>query len=343
MVPPIKQLTLFPYYLNARRLELMGSADLSDAHTTPLFRNSDRRVASMRRAQQLAQNLLQGGALTKLSAESDLSSLDGQRFLGYTWDVCTFSGVGRAFSKAQALKPGATGTLTGQWTIGARTYKISGALAPEHLYSDSSIQVLAGSKRMLVAGMFEKTDDQLNIEPYIIGELIEDVGLLPVGFGAGVRLYPGAIDAFRSGFEHTPPPTRSDLEALLKVPEVEIKHMLAAIIGEPFIPKDWAGEKSDLYSSRLTISGEPISAAFLLKGPSVQGEMHPANLGKRGDQLIRAFDEPAELIVIQHCGKIATSVIRQAEALAYDSRRPRRYCILDGADTARLLKAHGKL
>ncbi len=88
---------------------------------------------------------------------------------------------------------------------------------------------------------------------------------------------------------------------------------------------------------------KPVSAAFLLKGPSVRGEMHPNNLGKRGDQLMRAFDEPVDLVVVQHCNKIANTVVRQAEALAYDPRHPRRYCILDGADTAVILRAHGKL
>jgi hypothetical protein len=66
-------------------------------------------------------------------------------------------------------------------------------------------------------------------------------------------------------------------------------------------------------------------------------------MGKRGDQLVRAFGEPADLIVIQHCNKIANTVVKLAEALAIDPRNPKRFCILDGADTARLLKAYGKL
>lgn len=66
-------------------------------------------------------------------------------------------------------------------------------------------------------------------------------------------------------------------------------------------------------------------------------------MGKRGDQLIRAFDEPVDLIVVQHCNKIENSVVRIAEALAYDPRRPRRYCIIDGAETAQILSAYGML
>ena len=63
--------------------------------------------------------------------------------------------------------------------------------------------------------------------------------------------------------------------------------------------------------------------------------MHPADMGKRGDQLVRVFDEPVELVVTQHCSKIANSVVRIAESLAMNIRQPRRYCIIDGADTVR--------
>ncbi len=38
-----------------------------------------------------------------------------------------------------------------------------------------------------------------------------------------------------------------------------------------------------------------------------------------------------------------SAVVQMAEALASDIKRPRRYCILDGADTYRLLKAYGRL
>ena len=33
-------------------------------------------------------------------------------------------------------------------------------------------------------------------------------------------------------------------------PEFEGKKYFAEIIGEPFVPEDWGGEKSDLYTTR---------------------------------------------------------------------------------------------
>jgi hypothetical protein len=52
--------------------------------------------------------------------------------------------------------------------------------------------------------------------------------------------------------------------------------------------------------------------------------MHPADMEKRGDQLVRVFDEPVEPVVIQYCSKIANSVVRIAESLAMNIRQPRR-------------------
>lgn len=160
-------------------------------------------------------------------------------------------------------------------------------------------------------------------------------------WSASVRVYPSQIDAF-ANLDDEEPPSKGDLQALLRISEDDVKNAIADIIGEPFVPKDWGGEKSDLPTNRLTIDGEPHSAAFIFKGPSLPREMHPADMGKRGDQLVRVFDEPVELVVIQHCNKIANTVVRIAESLAMDVRRPRRYCIMDGADTVRLLKAYRK-
>jgi hypothetical protein len=66
-------------------------------------------------------------------------------------------------------------------------------------------------------------------------------------------------------------------------------------------------------------------------------------LHSRGDRLIRAFEEPADLIVVQHCNRIENTVVRTTEGLAYDPRRPRRYCIINGNDTAQILKTYGRL
>jgi hypothetical protein len=150
------------------------------------------------------------------------------------------------------------------------------------------------------------------------------------------------INAFEK-IESIRAPTIEQARVVSEMSEDAVRKAFAEIIGEPFEPKHWGGEKSDLYTSRVAIEERPISAAFILKGPGVRGPMYPATLGKRGDQLVRAFDEPADLIVVQHHSRITNEVVRQAEALAANPRNPRLYCIIDGADTWRILKAYGKL
>lgn len=157
---------------------------------------------------------------------------------------------------------------------------------------------------------------------------------------SNLRVHPEQIAAF----ERVADTDRGHLEeiaALGRVPEEAVKNAIASIIGEPFVPKDWGGERSDLQTNHLVVDGLPCSAVFVFKGPGVRGELHPNQLGKRGDQLVRAFDEPVDLIVIQHHNKIANSVVRAAEALAAHHSKARRFCILDGADTVRILKAYG--
>ena len=154
-----------------------------------------------------------------------------------------------------------------------------------------------------------------------------------------LRVFPEQIGAFAriAGMARG---SHAEVERLATVPEEDVKLAFATIIGEPFVPKDWGGEKSDLQTNHLTVDDIPYAAVFVFKGPGLKGELHPNRLGKRGDQLIRAFDEPVDLIVLQHHSKIANSVVRQAQSLASNPNRPRRYCIVDGADTVRILKAY---
>ncbi|HEX4064019.1 MAG TPA: hypothetical protein VHY58_23645 [Streptosporangiaceae bacterium] len=46
-------------------------------------------------------------------------------------------------------------------------------------------------------------------------------------------------------------------------------------------------------------------------------------LGKPGDQIVRLFSEPAELLILQHCHEITPSVVNMMEAYAHDLRNPR--------------------
>jgi hypothetical protein len=141
----------------------------------------------------------------------------------------------------------------------------------------------------------------------------------------------------------------SDIKDLLPISllEDEIQKHFEDIIAEPDHKKDWGGEINDLYTSRLQIiEGKRVTAAFALKGRGTPGRLRIKNCGKNGDQLLRLFESPAILFVIQHIGVITEEVIKDVEgktALLRYKGIEAYYCIIDGHDTVRILKAYNKL
>jgi hypothetical protein len=138
-------------------------------------------------------------------------------------------------------------------------------------------------------------------------------------------------------------PTKRELEGLAEIPEKEIKGAFAEIIGEPFVPKDWGGEQSDLFSTRVSVNGNFLATAFVFKGPAKFKPLTVADLGKNGDQISRLFKEPADFVVLQHCHQITSAVRDHMRAFATRIGQLRPFCLIDGADTVRVLKAHSKL
>jgi hypothetical protein len=132
----------------------------------------------------------------------------------------------------------------------------------------------------------------------------------------------------------------------LDLPERTVKLLVAAIIGEPYVPKDWGGEGNDLYTDNVRLGATRIGAAFLLKGSGTAGTLTVRKLGKNGDQIIRMAQSPADLLVVQHVDRIDEAVRttlmnavlakRQASSAAVGS-------IWDGVSCARLFVAHGYL
>jgi hypothetical protein len=126
-----------------------------------------------------------------------------------------------------------------------------------------------------------------------------------------------------------------------------VQRAFEEIIGVSFHKKDWGGETNDLYTSDVRYKARRIATAFLLKGNGLRkGTVNIANCGKNGDQLVRLFDSPAELFIVQFVGDIAENVIRDVEGKVENLRRKGKnacYCIMTGLDTARVLCAYGKL
>jgi hypothetical protein len=131
-------------------------------------------------------------------------------------------------------------------------------------------------------------------------------------------------------------------ECLQNISENTVKAAICSILKE--VPsKDWGGETSDHFSTSVHLSGCRVSAAFLLKGPARFSEMKAAHLGKNGDQIVRLASEPARLLILQHSHRVSAPVRATLRAFSVNPCSPRRYCIIDGPDTYRLLKAYGQL
>jgi len=128
--------------------------------------------------------------------------------------------------------------------------------------------------------------------------------------------------------------------------EKRFKRGLQRILGESGRFKDWGGETSDLYTTRLKYKQKRVAAAFAFKGRGTSGMLTPARLGKNGDQIQRLFMEPAEIFFVQYVGQIAPSVLQQmlafAQSKSMSTGRKIRFGVIDGPDSARLVAAYPK-
>ncbi len=72
-------------------------------------------------------------------------------------------------------------------------------------------------------------------------------------------------------------------------------------------------------------------------------EMTPDLLGARADQIYRLQCTPAQLLIVQHCHQIGEAVRAMLRAFVVTPHNPRRYCLIDGKETYRILKAYGEI
>jgi hypothetical protein len=220
---------------------------------------------------------------------------------------------------------------------------------PENYTSSSASVEMSGKKRLfLVARLTECETDELRAQAYIVGHLHDEprkgtpnvdlFGRLPWQ----MEVFPVQISNFSAcGSENAP--TAAELKKILTIPEAEVKAAFAAIIGEPYVSKDWGGEKSDLVSTQVRLEGQPVSTAFAFKGPAKPKPLTVADLGKNGDQISRLFSEPSDFVILQHCYAVTSAVRDHMRAFATRIGQLRPFCIIDGADAIRIFRAYEKL
>jgi hypothetical protein len=164
---------------------------------------------------------------------------------------------------------------------------------------------------------------------------------------AQLRLFVEDIDSFRK-VRDVNPASVADLinGGRLDWSEDRIQIAFEQILDVPMHKKDWGGEINDLYTANVILNGKRTETAFLLKGNGLTKKtMEIANCGHNGDQILRLVGSPARLFVVQFVGNISESVISDIDGKMRVLRTQgtdARFCIIDGQDTARVLRAYGK-
>jgi len=190
------------------------------------------------------------------------------------------------------------------------------------------------------------TDQIIEAIPWIIADPLVGVfgakTLVGAHWSTRLEVFVDNIDTFQQVQNTKRSTQQADLQVLRNLPEKDIKRAFAEIIGEATVPKDWGGERSDLFTSWLKLETQRISAAFAFKGPAKFHPMTVADLGKNGDQIDRLFSEPADMLLLQHCHEITAGVRGMMRAYAQQMGNPRLFCLIDGYDTLRILGVYGK-
>jgi hypothetical protein len=161
------------------------------------------------------------------------------------------------------------------------------------------------------------------------------------------RLYVEDVDSFAKVRGINPEAVANLLKpgGFFDVSEETVQVGLEQILNEPFHKKDWGGEYNDLYTSNVVVNGARHATAFLLKGNGLQVKsLEIKHCGKNGDQLLRLFESPADLFVVQYVGNVSEAIIKDVEGKTEQLKTRGKqvaYCIINGLDTVRLLHAYG--
>lgn len=234
------------------------------------------------------------------------------------------------------------------------TRKVTVAYHTEHLVSDTGRMALAAGfekgHRQAIIGLLHDRGDEFEIEPIVMGAPWLDhprngkagSEALWLGYDFG-EILPEDIEQFARMKDIIVASADEWMTAMKTVPEAHVKSAIASLLTEP-VKCDWGGEENDHYSANVMVGGRRRTAAFLLKGPTRFQEMVPAMCGKNGDQIYRLTKAGADISVVQHAHTIGPAVRETVRsAVVTPGSRSRKFCIIDGQATYRLLKAYGLL
>lgn len=222
----------------------------------------------------------------------------------------------------------------------------------EHIVSSTGKMTLAegsnGCHVESMVGLLHDKGDRFEIEPLVMGApwfdhpANRDNNTL-AWFGQELgEILPEDIDQFSKMTSVQVDAADEWLSAMRQIPEKAVKEAFASLLGEP-TKKDWGGETNDHFSSNVSIAGRRRSAAFLFKGPTQFRVMTLEMCGKRADQIHRLVKSGAEISVVQNAHLIGETVRDTLRNLTVFPGSSRKYCLIDGQATYRILKAYSLL
>ena len=222
----------------------------------------------------------------------------------------------------------------------------------KHLVSDTGKMVLAagamGGHTNSIIGLLHDRPDSYEIQPLVIGAPSfehprndDDTSGLEIYDNKFGELLPEDIEQFAKMREVDVRQGDEWMTVMRSLSEKQVKESIVELLAESS-KKDWGGEQNDHFSGNVIFNGKRRTAAFMFKGPGAGFREMTINMcGKKGDQIVRLVNSKAELSVVQHCHQIGTEVRQMLQSLVvYPGNSRRKYCLIDGIATYKILKAY---
>lgn len=263
--------------------------------------------------------------------------------------VATTQGIGQLFCSTEQLGPCENiyeiERAISPWiSRGEYSRRVEFHYSTSHVRADTLRERLhKGSLFSVIAELTHIDDEVIIFDPIVMGFPWLEAGDEKPDFDTmwcHFEFFEHFIEDFDEFQKIQSVPTPSDPEPMKTISEKAFKACLGEILGDAK-QNDWGGEASDYYTCHLHLRGRRVTAAFLLKGPARFEPMRLNHLGKNNDQIVRLSHEPAEVLIVQHCHDILPPVRETLRAFAVQPSRARRYCLIDGRDSLRLLQAYG--
>jgi len=158
----------------------------------------------------------------------------------------------------------------------------------------------------------------------------------------GLECRPFDLDGFAAGARVAPVDELVWREALGRHPPQIVDETLVGLLNPapaPATRDDWV----DITFAETTLAGKPVGIAMLRLDHPANETLDAGILFEAGNALARLAQTPADVLVVQHAGALADDVRPALRKAATSAEAPRRYCLIDGGDTYRILKAAGAL